>query len=310
MNSPGTPIAFLNGAFLPFHEAKLPIYDRGIVQGATITERMRTFGHKAFFVQEHLDRLGRTLERLEWTLPTPLDQLPGIIEELVRHNCARLPSEGDLAIVVFVTAGDFVGDANGYAVDGGPPTLCIYTAPLSLATYARWYRDGIGLAIPAGRHIPPESLDPNIKCRSRMHWYLADREAFARGGDMAVLLDQDGYVTETSSGNLFVVTENTLRTPLERTTLPGISQRFVMELAERSGFEVRRTNISPDYVARYASEAFLTSSTYCIAPVTSLNAKPIGEGTVGPVVRRLWDAWAEVVGIDFASRGIDAPRIS
>jgi branched-subunit amino acid aminotransferase/4-amino-4-deoxychorismate lyase len=136
-----------------------------------------------------------------------------------------------------------------------------------------------------------------------MHWYLADREANRTGADMALLLDQDGNVTETSSGNLFVACGSVLHTPMERTTLPGISQQFVIGLAAQLGLEVNRTNLRPEFLTGSCDEVFLTSSTYCVAPVTRIDGKAIGDGTAGPVVRRLWKAWADVVGIDFANRG-------
>jgi branched-subunit amino acid aminotransferase/4-amino-4-deoxychorismate lyase len=120
-----------------------------------------------------------------------------------------------------------------------------------------------------------------------------------------LLLDHDGYVTETSTGNLFVVRGRALLTPRAETTLPGIAQAHVMRLAERNGWEIGRADLTPQDVAG-AEEAFLTSSTYCLLPVGAINGARIGTRIPGPVSKMLLDLWSQEIGLDLEAQALAA----
>jgi branched-chain amino acid aminotransferase len=325
------PIAWLNGTFLPFRDAVLPVYDLGIVQGATLTERLRTVRHRPWLVEPHLDRLARGLSVVGWDGVPDRGELARILDQIASHNAKLLSPEGDLALILFVTAGQAVGDANGL-IEQSRPTVCVHSSPLPVETWRTGYTNGVDLVTPALRHIPPECLDPSLKMRSRLNWHLAGQQAAAgfsalRSGALvagsgtspntkrstsedrgphlaALLLDLRGFVTETSTGNLFIVREGRLLTPREETTLPGISQQHVIALAERNGLSVERADLTPEEVAA-ADEAFLTSSTYCIMPVRTVNGQSIGGEAMaipGPVTERLCELWSAEMGLDFRNQ--------
>lgn len=300
------PVAFLNGTLVPFHEARLPVYDLGIVQAATVTERLRTIRHRPYLVREHLQRLTRSLEMIGCNDPRiPMNSLAEMIDEIARRNSSLITPGADLSIVIFITAGQALGDANGLLAESRP-TVCLYSAPLPLAAWAKSHRQGLRLVTPSIRQLPGDLIHPHIKHRSRLHWFLADQQARQQdSSSMALLLDNRGAVTETSSGNLCLLRANELLTPRIETTLPGIAQAHVLQLAEAAGWEVRRADLSVDDVAQ-ADEAFLTSSTYCILPVAAINGLPVGAGIPGPGTRRLMDKWGEEMGLDFAQQAIDA----
>ncbi len=294
-----SPLSYLNGNYIPFSELKLPVYDLGIVQGATVTERLRTFQQIPFLVAEHLARLCTSLAAIGLNASLA-DSLDAVIEKLVNAN-ARLLAEGEeLAVVLFVTAGHLIGDSNGLA-NTSTPSVCAYTTPLSNMKYQTGYKNGVHVIVSSIRQIPAECISPQIKMRSRLHWYLADQEVRSQDPDaMAILLDQSGQLTETSSGNLFVVKDGNLFTPPKEFTLLGISQDYVIKLGNEMGITTAHTALLPEDLLN-CDEAFLSSSTYCILPVTRFNSQIIGNGQPGEVTRRMITRWEKCVGTKFTN---------
>ena len=281
------PIAYLNGKLLPYREAFLRVYDLGLVQGATVTERLRTVRHQPALVKEHLDRLEQSLDLVGWSALPTRRELEQAIADVAAHNATLIGPDDDLSVVLFVTPGPFFPDVWGLVEPPGQPTVCVHATPLPQSCWEPLYREGVHLYTPEIRHIPPECLDPRIKQRSRLSWHLADRQVRAQDPlGMALLLDMQGYVTETNSGNLFVVSANRLYTPTARNTLGGITQQAVMELAREAGLEVQRVDLTIQDVIE-ADEAFLTSSTYLVMPATRCNGQNIGTGLVGELTTQL-----------------------
>lgn len=290
------PIAWLNGEFIPFRDARLPVFDLGIVQAATITERLRTFRHIPYLVEEHLQRLRQSASKIGLVSPL-LEHLDEVIQEVARNNSSLIDEHSELSIVIFATAGQALGDANGL-VSESKPTICVYSAPLPLARYAAGYQSGVALLTPDIRQISLKSIDPEIKMRSRLHWYLADQQVRKRDPEsQALLLNDQGHLTETSSGNLFLVKDGELITTEPGTTLAGISQQIVIQIAEQSGIAVQRRSLVPNDL-HTADEAFLTSSTYCIMPVASYEGTSL-PAVPGPLTTRLQQLWSESIGVDF-----------
>jgi branched-subunit amino acid aminotransferase/4-amino-4-deoxychorismate lyase len=297
------PLVYLRGRMVPASQASLPLYDAGFVLGATVTELTRTFHRRLFRLANHLERLFRSLQRVRIDIGlTPL-QLEAISEELVAHNAGLLSAGDELGLVHLVTPGAYPTYAGlgGVRPDSGP-TLCIHTFPLPFELWAARMQDGARLVTPAMRQVPPACGDPSIKHRSRMHYYLADLEA--RDIDppaMALLLDLDGHVTETNSANFLMVADGTLVTPTLHNTLPGVSRRAVLELASGLGIPCVERDFRVDE-AMQADEALLTSTPWCIMPVSHINGTPLAADVPGPVTRRLQDAWSRMVGVDITDQ--------
>ena len=296
-----TPICFLNGDYVPFRDAKLPVYDLAVMQGATITERLRTFRHQPFAIEEHLNRLKKSLELVNWKGIPQLAQLPEIIRNIADSNCQLIPENSDLAVVIFISPGQSVGDSNGL-VEESTPTVCVYTASLPFGKWSKWYQEGVELIIPSTRQIPGQSLDPRIKMRSRLHWCLADQEAREINPNaQALLLDQDNFLTETSSGNLIVFRNGVAKSPKREKTLNGITQQLVSDLQEEQNVSISYEDLTINDLLE-ADEAILTSSTYCIAPVVGVNGQSIGSDLPGSMTQDLSQSFSKKVGLDFVDQ--------
>jgi branched-chain amino acid aminotransferase len=302
------PLVYLNGRMLPASQACLPIYDAGIVLGATVTDQARTFHHKLFRLGDHLDRLFRSLEAARIEINLSKNQLAGIAQELVSHHAQLIHNEDELGLVIFVTAGEYPTYAPSPRSVRTTPTVCAHTFPLPFELWADKIVNGIHLVIPSVRHIPPQCLDPAIKYRSRMHFYLADYEARQVDPNAAaLLLDMNGHITETSTANFMMVERGTVVSPTLVNTLAGVSRATVIELAGRRGISVTERDTTPDQ-AIHADEAFLASTPYCLMPVSRINGVEIGDGKPGAMFRLLSDAWDQEVGVQIRQQILDSAR--
>jgi branched-subunit amino acid aminotransferase/4-amino-4-deoxychorismate lyase len=293
------PLVYLNGRMVPASEAHLAIYDAGIVLGATVTEMTRTVCQRPWRLEQHLDRLFRSLRYTRMDIGLSKEELAAISQELVAHNVKLLEEADELGLIHFVTAGEVAP----YAGSAGrparlTPTVCAHTFPLPFELWARRMRTGVHLVTPSIRHVPPQCYDPKMKYRSRMHYYLADQEARLVDSDaMALLLDLAGNVTETSGANFLIVEKGTVVSPTTVNTLPGVSRGMVLQLCGKLGIPFVERDIQV-YDVMNTDEAFLASTPYCLMPVTKINGVVIGDGRPGPMVRRLLAAWSEEVGLD------------
>lgn len=297
------PLACLNGEILPVSKACLPVYDAGVVLGATVSDLVRTFHRQPFRLAQHVDRLLHSLQLARMEIDLSRDGLIKIANDLVVRN-GQLLAEGDeLGLVVFVTPGEVSTFAR--MLDRPPrktPTLCVHTFPLCFRLYVKALESGIRLVIPSVRQVPRECWDPRIKCRSRMHYFLAEKEVHAIDVDaVPLLLDSDNHVTETPTANFLMVESGVIVTTPRNATLPGISQVVTLELASRLGIPVVDRSIRLDALAR-ADEAFLTSTPYCLAPVSHINGTPVGARCPGPIYQRLLEAWNAEVGLDIKAQ--------
>ena len=292
------PIAYLNGQFVPISQAALSVFDLGIVAGASVTEMTRTFRHVPFRLSDHLDRLEQSLKLVSIDPRLSRDELVSICERVVSENHRLIPTDHDLGLIVFVTAGQnltYLGLSE--LSRARTPSVCVHTFPLPFELWADRYETGLHLATTSIGSLPDDVIDSRIKHRSRLHWHLADIQAKkVDPSAMAVLLDQDGFLTETATGNICVVEGSTIVTPSHH-VLKGISRDVVADLAMSLGLTFATARVTPDELTR-ASEALLTSTPHCMLPVTRFNNRPIGQGVPGPVFQQLISAWNKLVGLD------------
>ena len=295
------PVAYFNGQFVPQSQARLSINDAGFILGATVSEQMRTFGGRLFRVQEHLARLTHSLNVVEITIPQSFAELAAAAEELVARNHPLLAAGDDLGVSLFVTPGPYATLA-GRGVKSSGPTVGMHTYPLPFQLWRDKYNIGEMLATPQNRQVPAECWPVDIKCRSRMHYYLADKQAQrAHPGARALMLDLAGHVLETSTANILVYrVEEGLVSPPGSAILPGISLAVTCELA--GGKVPIRTRMLTVADLMSATEVLLTSTPYCILPATHVNGAAIGNGKPGPMFQSLLQAWNDLVGLDIADQ--------
>jgi branched-subunit amino acid aminotransferase/4-amino-4-deoxychorismate lyase len=295
------PIAFLNGRFLPAASAAISPIDSGFVLGAAVAEQLRTFAGKLFRWEDHLARLEHSLAIVGVDPGMDRQRFAEVAEELVGHNRRLLAEGDDLGLSMVVTPGIYPA----YAEQQTPttPTVCLHTYPLPFGFWASKYRTGQALVLTSVLQVPGRCWPAELKCRSRMHYYLADREAARREpGARAVLLDEQGHVTEASTANLFVYSqEHGLATPPAGSVLPGISASVVLRLASEAGIPTTTRPLTPDDLAG-ADEVLLTSTPWCLLPVTRFEGRPLSQGVPGPVFHKLLAGWSQMVGIDIAAQ--------
>jgi branched-chain amino acid aminotransferase len=271
---------------------------------------LRTFAGELFRLEDHLARLQQSLRIVGVEPGITVDELAGVARELAARNHRLLAPGDDLGLSILVTPGAYPA----YARPGRrEPTVCLHTYPLPFGLWAEKYRRGEALVTTDVEQISPRSWPRALKCRSRMHYYLADRRAAGIDpGARALLLDREGFVTEASTANLviFKSAEGLISPPPEK-ILRGISLAVLVELAGELGISTVHRDLTPQEVAS-ADEALLSSTPVCLLPVTRFNGRPIGTGRPGEVFGRLLAAWSERVGVDivgqaaaFAGREVD-----
>ncbi|MBM3265811.1 MAG: aminotransferase class IV [candidate division Zixibacteria bacterium] len=301
-------LVFLNGRMVPESQASLRIYDMGIVLGATTTEMTRTFRQRPFRLLDHLGRLYRSLRYMNVDPGLSREEMERVSEELVAHNAGLLRADQELGLIHFVTPGEvktYAGSAAGQA-EPSRPTVCIHTFPLPLHMWAHFFREGVHVVTPSIRHVPPQCVDPKMKNRSRMHWFLADRETrLVDPKATTLLLDLEGNITETSGANFLLVRDGRVLSPTLRNILPGVSRQVVIELCDRLGIAFAERDLQVHDVVN-ADEAFLSTTPYCMAPCTKINGLTIGDGKPGPVFNRLMAAWSDLAGVDIVAQVLES----
>ncbi|MCA8985310.1 MAG: aminotransferase class IV [Planctomycetaceae bacterium] len=292
--SPGM-LAFLNGNFLPVEQLHISVFDQGVVHGVAITEMLRTFQGQLPRLEEHLLRLQASADLCGLDVPFARADLREIAFRLVTHNWGQLEQPGELGLIISVTPGlnpTYTGKRDC------EPTCYMHTFELPGELWADATVAGQHLAVSQVPQIPTECVPANAKTRSRMAWYLADREVRTRyPGARAVVLDQYGYVRETSTANVFVVRSERLLTPPERDVLPGICRAVTLKLARDLGFDVCETPVTMDDLLQ-AEEIFTTSTPYALLGVSRLNSTSAGLQFPGPRTRQLLESWNSLVGLD------------
>lgn len=302
----GEPLACYNGRLVPAAQLTVPVFDAGFVLGATVSEQLRTFGGRLYRLDEHLDRLWRSLESVEVSPGIGQRELADLAIELTRRNHALLAEGDDLGLAMFVTPGAYAPLAG----DAPPePMVGLHTYPLPFCLWAEKYRTGEHLITSDVRQVPADCWPAHVKCRSRMHYFLADQRA--RRADppaRALLLDEAGRVVETSTANVlaFYCREG-LVSPPRSSILPGISLHAVAELAAGMGIGFHERPLAPTDLHQ-ADEVLLTSTPFAILAVTRIDGRTIGTGRPGPVFHRLLKAWDEAVGVDIAAQAARLAR--
>jgi branched-chain amino acid aminotransferase len=225
------------------------------------------------------------------------DELERISEEVIARNEPLREEAGDYQIWQFVTRG-----RGRWAHKAGPPAVGVCVRQIGFSRYATLYDVGAHGVIVRTRSFSPDALDPKVKNFSRMNFNLAELEASDVDPEgWPILTDSRGNLTEGVGYNLFLVTRGTIRTPGDRGVLQGVSRAMVFDLGRELGIPVVEEDLQP-YDLYTADEAFFTSTSPCVLPVTRVDRRPVGAGTPGPIVARLLGAWSEIVGVDIVAQ--------
>jgi branched-chain amino acid aminotransferase len=295
---------YLNGRFVPEPEARVSIYDSALVLGDMAYEVTRTFNHRPYRLREHLERLSHSLGAMHIDPHVSLDELTELTDQTLRRNLPTEADDVDWNIIHNVSRGPAAGFFEAFPADERRPTVAISCYPLTakMAALAGAYTTGLDAVVPRQRSIPGDLIDAHVKSRSRLHYQLANLEASAKlPGSLAILTDPEGYLTEGTSGNVFLARGGELQTPEPRNLLPGITRGVVLNLAKPLGIPSRELDITPAD-ALQADEMFVTSTSIGIIHIRSFEGQTIGSGQLGPISSKLRAALNSEVGLDFAAQ--------
>jgi branched-chain amino acid aminotransferase len=294
-------IAYFNGEYMPESQVRVPFRDRSWIFGDGAFDMTRTFNGRMFKIDEHIERLYRSLKVLRIDPGLSPKEMIGISEQVSERNRHLLGPDEDHWVGQRVSRG--VNKVEGDNWDHYGPTVIVETMPLPFKARARYYRDGIDVVVPSVRRVAPDALTPRAKTHNYLNLITADLEAHARDPEgWAILLDVNGNLCEGLGANIFTVKGGRLQTPYERYVLPGVSRATAIELAAAAGIPCAEADIDL-YDAYTADEIFITSTSFCICPVSSVNGTVIGNGSIpGPITQRLIDAYVELVDCDFVAQ--------
>jgi len=289
------PIAYFNGDWIDHDQLRLPIDDLGFQLGATIVERMRTFRAEAFRLEEHLERLRHSLLVVGWDAERLVPEVAAATVELLKRNAKLIAPGDDWGLAVFITPGS--------TPDAVQPTVCVRGYPLPFADWATKFQTGVEVVVVDIRQVPDNCWPSQLKCRSRLHYYLADQQAAAKSpGARALVLDQDGNVGEATTANIVAhFPDKGLVTPPREKVLPGVSQQVLFELASELRIPHAQQDFTPAELAE-ADEVFLTSTSVCMLPVVRIDGQAVGQGGPGPIFKTLLKAWSERVAVDITKQ--------
>ena len=301
---PEQRLVYFNGQFVPESEARISIYDSALMFGDMIFEMTRSFNKKQFKLREHLERLYASAKYVRIALEMSIDEMEKHVYETIEANEPLFLDDDEHRVMIDVTRGllsiyeDVVGVRKGTNV-----IIADFPLRWTVCGMGHLYDTGINAVIPSQRAIPASLLEPKVKSRSRLHYLMANIEVSDNKGqdNWALLLDPDGFISEGTGDNFFMVKNNVIITPEPRNVLRGISRAYIFELAQQLGLVCIERNIGP-YDVLMADEAFMTGTPFCMLPVTKLNHVPIANGKMGKVTKMLLDKWSENVGVDIAAQ--------
>ena len=278
---------YINGEYFSKDDAKISVYDHGLLYGDGIFEGMRIYGGKVFRLREHLVRLWESAAAISLSIPLDIDRLTDDVNEAVRLNGLE---EGYIRLIVTRGAGALGLDPFRCS----DPQIIIIVDKITLYP-AELYENGLELVTASTIRNHPAALSPRIKSLNYLNNVLAKMEGLKAGCKEALMLNHQGLVAECTGDNVFIVKADRLITPpKEAGILEGITRNAVLELAKEAGIETAEEPLTRHDLF-VADECFLTGSAAEVIPVVVLDGRSIGDGTPGPVTKQLNDAFRELV---------------
>jgi branched-chain amino acid aminotransferase len=279
-------LIYINGALVPRGEASISPLDRGILYGYGLFETMRSYGGHVFNLDRHLARLMLSAGKIGIDAGLDPVALRQAIYETLEAN-----ERPDARIRLTVLAGE--GERGLTLPIPGTLTIIIVAEKLVLPP-PHAYKEGI-CAVVVNTRRNSRSLLSGIKSINYLDNLVAQSEAVAAGADQAILLNEQGFVAECSTSNIFLVVGGQLLTPsVDSGILPGVTRELVLELARDLGITARVGEI-PINDLLCADEAFMTNSIIEVMPITAVDGKPVGSGMVGEITEKLMGAYGELV---------------
>lgn len=277
------PKIYINGKLYDKADAKISVYDHGLLYGDGVFEGIRIYSGKVFRLKEHVDRLFESALAIKLEIPMTREQMVKAIQDTVVANNKR---DGYIRPLVTRGAG-YLGLDPRKTSD---PQVIIIVDDISLYP-PELYETGMEIATVATIRNHPAALNPRIKSLNYLNNILAKIEGIQQGCLESLMLNHKGEIAECSGDNIFLVKAGTLRTPpIDAGVLEGITREAVIDLAKEAQIPVEQINLTRHDVF-IADECFLTGTAAEIIPVTKCDGRPIGTGKPGPMTRQLREAF-------------------
>lgn len=274
----GRGVAFVDGAYVPVDEARIPLLDWGFLRSDANQDTISAWKGTYFRLDDHLDRFMRNIAKLRMVCPHDRDALKAILD-----RCLSLTGFRDAYIQIIMTRGrPPIGVRDPRRCENKFYAFCI---PYMWLAPEEQRERGLHLIVSEIRRVPPESVDPTLKHYHWLDFEMGLFEAYDRGGDTVALTDGDGNVAEGPGFNVFAIKDGILTTP-ERGVLDGMTRNTVFALCAETNLDYRTALLSVAAL-HDADEAFLSTTAGGLIPVTTVDGRPIGDGAPGPVTRRL-----------------------
>ncbi|MCS6937256.1 MAG: branched-chain-amino-acid transaminase [Candidatus Bipolaricaulota bacterium] len=281
---------YLNGQFVPEEEAKVSVFDHGLLYGDGVFEGIRAYDGYVFKLDRHLDRLYDSAKAISLDIPLSKSEMTQAILETLRVNKLR---SAYIRPVVTRGPGDLGIDPRRCF---GKPSVIIIVKEWKSLYGEEISKRGLKAIVASTRARPPDTLSPSIKSLNYLNNIMARIEANHAGADEAIMLDTHGFVAEGTADNIFIVKRGQLLTPPTVACLPGITRETVIELAQQEKIPVREEffTLSALYSA---DECFVTGTAAEIAPIIEIDHRPVGTGAPGPITQKLIQRFRAITGI-------------
>ena len=278
---------YINGKFYEKDEAKVSVFDHGLLYGDGVFEGIRSYNRLVFKLKEHIDRLFESAHSIMLEIPITKEQLSKAVVSTLKENNLK---DAYIRLVVTRGEGDLGLDPRKCR---GHTTIIIITDKIALYP-EKFYREGLKImTVPTIRNLP-EALNPQIKSLNYLNNILAKIEAINSGCDEAIMLDSLGYVAECTGDNIFIVKRQHLYTPPQcMGTLRGITRDTVLEIARENKIYVHEHVITRHEVY-ISDECFLTGTAAEIVPVVMVDGRSIGTGKPGKLTLNLMKKFKEL----------------
>jgi len=278
---------WINGKLFDKSEAKISVFDHGLLYGDGVFEGIRVYGGNVFRLREHIDRLYESARHILLEIPLSREQMTQAVLDTVKANAKQ---DGYIRLVVTRGAGSL----------GLDPQKCsnpqVITIVDDISLYpVEFYERGLHVITASIIRNHPNALNPRIKSLNYLNNILAKIEAVRAGCQEAIMLNHNGEVAECTGDNIFIVKHGVLRTPhMVAGILEGVTRNAILELARAAKITVQEMALTRHDVYS-ADECFLTGTAAEVAPVVQCDGRPIGNGKPGPVTRQLHERFHQLV---------------